>query len=261
MIAVSCSGETSGLAHVLDHAAEIGVGRLVLLTAARRPPLAGRLRPLSEDLLIRYGPVGDGSRACLRERGFVSIAATVMPTIRFVCGVASLASLVDLAGRLVDGSPEVGTSDGLAAQHAARELLLVGGGWTVPAVTDVEGKFAEADLGPTRLDEPKDFSHGRFISVLGSGPRGGPKQPVLMLTAGGPTAYERALREALQQDGHVAAAIGSPGPGRTRGPGAPLPCPTVLSAGRRGARHRHQPSGPPPPESGLALYRSRAHPA
>lgn len=259
VVAVSYSGGTSDLGHVLDHAARIGVGRLVLLTAAQRPPLASRLRMLSEDQLIVYGPAG--ARAGVRERGFVSIAATVMPVVPFVRSLHDMAGLVELADRLQADAPEVQAAHELARHAHARELLLVGGGWAGPSMTDIEGKFAEADLGPTRLDEPKDFSHGRFVSVLGPGPRERAKQPVLMVSAGGPNDYERTLGTALADDGHPVAYLQA-------ARGDALGGLELLCRAQRFSQAYGEARGidisrpdPPPPGSGLALYRWKARPA
>lgn len=261
VIAISYSGGTSDLGHVLDHAAALGVPRLVLLTAARRPPLASRLRPLSHDLLVRYGPLGEGARAGVRERGFVSIAATVMPVVPFVKAKHGLPALVDLRSQLEGRETDVSVGYELATSGGHGELLLIGGGWASPALVDVESKFAEADLGTVRLDEPKDFSHGRFISVLGAGPRGRPKQPVLMLFAGEPSAYERSLYETLVEDGHLTFRMQA-----RRGDavgGLELLCRVQQLAQAYGEAKGIDISRPvpPPPPAGLALYRRRGRPA
>jgi hypothetical protein len=70
---------------------------------------------------------------------------------------------------------------------------------------DLESKLTEADLAVTRLHEAKDFSHGRFISVLDHQPR----PAALVVGVGPPTSYEEVLL-AILRDHCVAVEMRSP---------------------------------------------------
>jgi hypothetical protein len=61
---------------------------------------------------------------------------------------------------------------------------------------DLDSKFAEAGLGFLSLHESKDFSHGRFTSVVGTRSITG---GVLLMGVGPPTEYEEHLASMLDR--------------------------------------------------------------
>ena len=186
VIMVSYSGANADTAAVLTHARDLNVGRIALVTASVRPPLANLLG--RSDLVISHGnPRGAGSP----ERGFVSIAATVAPCALFAAAIAGAGELAHLHRQLPDvleGDMALGSR---LAQAMRDELALavIGGGWAWPAMLDIESKWAEADLGGVAIHELKDFSHGRFLSVLG--PQAA--QVPLILSTGQQSEYEQLL--------------------------------------------------------------------
>jgi fructoselysine-6-P-deglycase FrlB-like protein len=208
VVMISYSGANADTAAVLTRARELGVGRVALLTASVRPPLANLLR--RGDLLLSHGnPRGDGAP----EPGFVSIAATVAPCALITAAVAGPGELAELRRELPDTIVgDVAIGDRLAlAMREELSLALIGGGWAWPTMLDIESKWTEADLGGVAIHEVKDFSHGRFLSVLG--PQA--VQAPLILSTGEQTEYERLLISVLdnlspvelrtQRDGPVGA--------------------------------------------------------
>jgi len=46
-----------------------------------------------------------------------------------------------------------------------REIVLMADGWSVPAATDLESKWAETGLGPVTVVDARNFSHGRHVGL------------------------------------------------------------------------------------------------
>jgi sugar/nucleoside kinase (ribokinase family) len=193
VVVISYSGRTPDCERVVHRAHALGVGRVVLVTGVPEPSIGKVLKPES-DRIISYGRLrGHGGFG--RERGFVSISGTVSPCALItgaVKGQLPLASLSDRLGSLERArchgdsnadddsliasarrfakaikasTPEGGVTESGAAQ-TQRIIAVFGGGWAWPAVIDCESKFTEAKLAVAQLHEVKDFSHGRFISLL-----------------------------------------------------------------------------------------------
>jgi sugar/nucleoside kinase (ribokinase family)/fructoselysine-6-P-deglycase FrlB-like protein len=212
-IAVSYSGGSQDLDAAMAHADALGVDHLVLLTSASTPRLARRLRPMRADMLIAYGP-GPGSVPTrdvgVRERGFVSFAGTLMPCVPFMSAIFGAPALVDLVDQLdsesfSEGSRAWGLTEAAVARAMAEQsqtglgLTVFAGGWALAACADLESKFIEGGLGDVQTHEPKDFAHGRFISVLGEAARSG--RPSLLLSVGELSVYEQGLARRLRAAG------------------------------------------------------------
>jgi sugar/nucleoside kinase (ribokinase family)/fructoselysine-6-P-deglycase FrlB-like protein len=197
VIVVSYSGSTPDCAEVIRRAKALGVGRVALLTAAADPPLASWLDLKGPDLLISYGNPEAESRG---ERGFVSIAGTVAPAALWTAAVAPREALVDIAREF----KRIVKDDVRAATLLARAIELehpvaiFGGGLAWPAMHDLESKFVEGDLAEFQVHEAKDFSHGRFVSVLD--PERTPRV-ALLFGVGEPTEYEELLDKTLRDAG------------------------------------------------------------
>ncbi len=200
VLAISYSGTNTDISRVIRHAVEHGIRRVGIVTINPSPPIgeAGTLDRRVE--VISYGSTTAG-----RERGFVSIAATVSPAAVWAAAAHDAESVLaaitspafarrrfdETAAFLMDA----------AKRGAVVELLATG--WARPAALDLESKMTESDTVIVRVHDTKDFSHGRFLSVL-ERPR-----PRLLVTVGPRTAYQERLAKVLSSDaaGFVAVAI------------------------------------------------------
>lgn len=197
VVVVSYSGSTPDCAEVIRRAKALGVGRVALLTAAANPPLASALDLKGADLVISYGnPEAEGGG----ERGFVSIAGTVAPAALWTAAVSPRAALVDIAHefkRIVNDDAEAATvlAKAIELEHP---VAIFGGGLAWPAMHDLESKFVEGDIAEFQVHEAKDFSHGRFVSVLD--PERTPRV-ALLFGVGEPTEYEELLDKTLRDAG------------------------------------------------------------
>jgi sugar/nucleoside kinase (ribokinase family)/fructoselysine-6-P-deglycase FrlB-like protein len=210
VVAVTYSGSTPDIAHVLRRARDLGVPNVFVLTASQRPDLG---HDFPEANFIRYGPPRPRSgfeldsparRHGTRERGFVSIAGTVLPCFLMAAATYGRAELIGLARRLDQESndPSVELARKLSKEiDAARSLLCFGSGFAWPALLDLESKFVEAAVCDVQIHESKDFSHGRFMSVLGEhAPR--PARPAALVSVGRPSRYDNELIEILRKNEH-----------------------------------------------------------
>jgi sugar/nucleoside kinase (ribokinase family)/fructoselysine-6-P-deglycase FrlB-like protein len=198
VVVVSYSGSTPDCAEVISRAKVLGVGRIVLLTAATDPPLASSLDLGGADSVISYGNPEVEGRG---ERGFVSIAGTVAPAALWAAAVSSRAALVDIAHefkRIINDDVKAATllAKAIELEHP---VAIFGGGLAWPAMHDLESKFVEGDIAEFQVHEAKDFSHGRFVSVLD--PERTPRV-ALLFGVGAPTEYEELLDRTLRDSGN-----------------------------------------------------------
>ena len=186
LIVVSYSGKTTDCQHAIALAKRLNVGKIGLLTGVSHPLLGKSLRSELQDSVLSFSPASGHI-----ERGFVSVLGTVG-----LCAAWCAALLKDrlrvlellqpyqvmspirkeireqaelLTSRLDPGLISDGHSDDQAtpAVSPARLAMSVfGSGCAVPAIHDLESKITEGNLGWVRLHDEKDFSHGRFMSVL-----------------------------------------------------------------------------------------------
>lgn len=196
VVVISYSGATPDCEEVIRAARRLGVRRIALLTAATDPPLAQLLDP-SVDSLISYGNPEAGG---VTERGFISIAGTVAPAALWTAAVSPREEIVALARDL----ERVVESDTKSAERLARAIesevpiAFFGGGLAWPALHDIESKFVEGDLGEFQVHEAKDFSHGRFISVLAPERT---RRMAVLFGIGPPSDYEVLLQNTLRDSG------------------------------------------------------------
>ena len=193
LVLVSFSGNTPDHIPVIRRARELGVQRIALICHSPQPRLGPELGP--GGLVIAYGNPRREARA---ERGFVSMAATVAPCAMLLAASDGTASLAPLARPGDRGTVRMGRVLGDAVRRNC-EVHVLGSGYARSAMLDLESKWVEGDLGPITVHQSKDFSHGRFMSLLGSGR---PAVPV-MLSVGEDDVYEHELLGALG-DEHIA---------------------------------------------------------
>ena len=194
---VTYSGSTEDCAEAVAHAKELGACHIVLMTGVADPRLRSTLRG-DDDILISLGRES-------RERGFVSIAATVAPCALWVAANAGIPEMASLAARIA-ASANWGKIDAISSAlgkqiHEGGRLAVFGGGLAWPGMIDLESKFVEGGIGTVQLHEVKDFSHGRFISLLNEPEN--EKTPVLLLSVGPQTRYENYLLSKIEGERRV----------------------------------------------------------
>lgn len=197
VLLISHSGSTSDISAAALHAKTLGVNRVILLTGGAANPDAARTLDPHRDVLISYGSEHDPA-----ERGFVSIFGTVAPCALWaatVTGDENFAELLDYWPWIESEASSVG--DQLAESLSKDDPLpVLSGGYAMPAMIDLESKFTETNLGVVMRHEVKDFSHGRFMSVLCSNRDG---TPSLIIAVHRLSAYERRLSRVLESRGQA----------------------------------------------------------
>lgn len=191
---LSYSGSTADCRAVIDAAHKRGAS-VILVTGAARPRLAESLRGF-HDCVISYAPKR-GAKAGPRERGFVSIAGTVAPCALWTAAVTGGAAMTRLAEELQlerEHWQKQDTSSLSKAIATSGRVAVFGSGFAWPSVVDFESKFTEAGVARVEVHEAKDFSHGRFVSLL---TETDPRTPVVMLGVGRWTRYEVLLFKTL----------------------------------------------------------------
>ena len=186
IFAITYSGSTEDCAEAISHARDVNARHVVLVTGAAEPKLRTMLR--ERDTVISLGRE-------TRERGFISMAATVAPCALWTAAAIGIPEMVRFAARVERGAVRSRISEIAANLIAPMEtcgrIAVFGGGLAWPAMIDLESKFVEGGVGTLQLHEVKDFSHGRFIS-LSNEPQD-KKTPILMLSIGKQTPYEEYL--------------------------------------------------------------------
>jgi hypothetical protein len=178
-----------------------------------------------------------------------------------VVGQVRIASLADKLGALErarsDESSDLGTGGLIAAARrfagatkTAPFVSVFGGGWAWPAVIDFESKSVEAGLTVAQVHEVKDFSHGRFISLLAN-----TAIPALFMGVPAVLPYERALLHSLRK-GRIVIEVVPEGEGIVGGLELLAMMQYVIEiCGEECGRDISRPDKIP--ESGLRLYRWR----
>jgi sugar/nucleoside kinase (ribokinase family)/fructoselysine-6-P-deglycase FrlB-like protein len=205
VIIISYSGKTPDCAHVIESALRLNVERIILVTGAADPDLAS-----PENIRRGLRVLSYGSSTTKLERGFVSVTGTVAP-----CAIwcTAFRSLVEVQKVLMDfnyGSGEIkniarsffggGEKYARLSGNKVEEgnkifnLSIIGGGISWPAMLDLESKFTEGDIGVIRVHEEKDFSHGRFMSLLTDNHHA---DPVLIFDSGLNKRYRTSLVRAV----------------------------------------------------------------
>ncbi len=193
IIIVSASGKTVDCARALESALKKGTRRAVLITAAENPRLAQN---------VKHGVNLQVLRIRGKDRGFVSFAGTVNPAVIFA--VASGISPLDAVRYCERDDASVARFSAVIAEKLSLNPVVhvIGTTWAWPALLDLESKFTEGNLGTIHLHEAKDFSHGRFMRVLGAD-RG--KVPILFFRTGEKDRYADFMARKLKSvpDFHV----------------------------------------------------------
>lgn len=167
VIIVTYSGGTADCEAALKVAIEQKVRRIILLTGNPNARLASILRLSDQVIVCDHSPL---------EKGFVSIRGTVLPCSWFLRKILSDGSYSDLLRWLNDccviNPSQIFTEirDWVVSRRRNNECLsfdLYGTGYAITALGDFESKITEGGVGFARIHESKDFSHGRFMSVMG----------------------------------------------------------------------------------------------
>jgi sugar/nucleoside kinase (ribokinase family) len=210
LIVISYSGKTKDCEAVLKLARKLRVTKMYIVSG-KADTLIGR----------EYGGLGFRNVVSYEnggalERGFVSIRGTVLPcalfTLSFIENELYRAMSVSLDGAMnqFDGESFISTADQfvtewVASDNAQRMLEVYGTGWAKPAMVDLESKLVEGGVGFVRLHESKDFSHGRFMSVLTDPARSedATRTFCIIFRSAVASSYEEKLIRVLKENGTV----------------------------------------------------------
>lgn len=211
VIVVSYSGKTLDCKHVIEKAKLLKVGRIGLVTGVEKPLIGSALRQENDAQLSFFRSTG------LTERGFVSILGTLGPCVAWCAAQLSdplkihellkpyqisesirleigneAAKLTNTFSQNVHktATPRVSGRD-----TRVLAISIFGSGCAVPAMIDLESKFTEGNLGWIRIHDEKDFSHGRFMSVLTDDHV---DEPALLFRSGEATSYTDKLEKVLK---------------------------------------------------------------
>ncbi|MDO9532956.1 MAG: hypothetical protein Q7O12_12610, partial [Deltaproteobacteria bacterium] len=204
VIVVSYSGSTPDCGAVIRKALSMGVRNVVLLTGSGNPKLKNLLQQNDNNVISYRTPVRSAKDITIeppKERGFISFAGTVSPCTLWVSAVVGSVEMANLAGELnefynmADPIPNIAELGKLIKEKPGETVSVLGGGFAWPAMLDIESKFVEGDLGNVMLHEVKDFSHGRFMSLLGNDN----KSPIIVLGVGPWHEYEQLVLKTVEQ--------------------------------------------------------------
>lgn len=202
VILVSYSANSGDVEAVLSVAKKKGSQRVVVLTGKSSFHSTNPVASLSDDVLS-YGRRGSTSDPFPgRERGFVSMSATVAPSAVFTAAAYDNDTVMKAVQSALRRGADFQCLAARMAEASRRggKVHIIGGGWAWPAMLDLEGKMIETDLVSVVLHETRDFSHGRFMSVM---PRGGDTwndDPVILFSAAEPDPYESELRRSFPNE-------------------------------------------------------------
>jgi fructoselysine-6-P-deglycase FrlB-like protein len=198
---VSYSGSTADCGEVICDAKARGVKSIILVTRASKPKLGELLDTAADDVVVSYGRKMPGGDGVPMERGFVSISGTVTPCALWTAAAVGSFAMAQLARELdsMDDEKLRSAAERMASALKAnphQPIPVFGGGFAWPAMFDIESKFVEGGLGNVQFHEVKDFSHGRFISVMSTCR----ESTALFLLVGNPHPYEMLLLESLPRN-------------------------------------------------------------
>ncbi|MCB0482352.1 MAG: SIS domain-containing protein [Flavobacteriales bacterium] len=196
IIIVSYSGNTLDYFPIIQNSTRSKVEKIILVTHAKNSRLeylTKNQRILTNDDVIVYS-----SQLNKKERGFLSIAGTIMPSVLFYSATSdsqnniSFQSLINtIINKRYQNLQSISDSIGTTGI-----IEVFGGGFSWPAVIDFESKIIESGLSSVQMHELKDFSHGRFMFTLN---RKNPK--IILLTD--KTEYDKRLIEIFSKDLNV----------------------------------------------------------
>lgn len=163
---LSHGGDNPDIIRAALRAKELGLKRVIVLTAGRTAPLNKLARSLDWSVLLME----------TQERGFVATSG-FLSMISALAGVyqapdaknelaeffspASLSNLFTDSVRFASETTSVFPHD-MASQH----LVVLGSGWGWPAVIDFESKIVEGGVCTIEISETKNYTHGRYINAF-----------------------------------------------------------------------------------------------
>lgn len=197
LIILSYSGSTNDCGLAIQKAIEIGVKRIALITSKRKPKLMNLLRNTNlpnGDIVIDYE-----NRALGNEKGFLSFAGVIVPSILFATSSNFRLDEMDIRNIFERASSQKYQDFDLFINRLSihKTVELIGGAFALPALYDLESKFIEGGMCSVQIHESKDFSHGRFMYSL---KKPGLDVPKVLLQVGNDK-YEQALFNQIQKRG------------------------------------------------------------
>jgi len=202
-IVVSYSGSSPDVQKVVNAAHDSGVRRVLVLTGNPRPALEPHLKMRRGDGILSYASSSSDLNGFKRERGFLSMAGTIAPCALWTVAAQGVDALMRLSAPSDSRAMMIEDLVAMLKDHSDRFALpVIGGGWSWPAMLDMESKFTEANLGLVHLHEAKDLSHGRFMTVLEPSRKG---EPLVSFSVPSDSAepaqrYEMALSKVLSKN-------------------------------------------------------------
>jgi len=205
-ILISYSGKTREFIDVIRRCRDVHVKRIILITRKKDSTISKELDN-ENDSVISYWNESRRDRNNVAERGFIPFAATLSPCVLFLSAYSRLRDQpipIDIFNQLTSA---VTISNSFAAELSnCTKMVVIGGGFSWPAMTDVEYKSSESGLWMTSISEFKDFSHGRFVTLIKkenvksiTGER--LAYPVIIYAHHPITSYERSLIKYIQHLG------------------------------------------------------------
>lgn len=189
LVGISYSGGTSDVWKALEWSGIRGAEK-ILITAS------SAVRDESTKV-IGYGNSPRGSVRG-KERGFISIAATLTAASLWAAATAGSDALIDVLN--LSDLPSRAREAAIAAAEVCsgeRGLTLIGGPRAGAAMADIESKFIEGALAPVYVHDAKDFSHGRFVSLSG---RNALSSAVLLISDAEQSDYDQHLKYVLSRN-------------------------------------------------------------
>ena len=156
----SYSGRTWDIRQVYNLCKEQGIEVLVI---TQMDQMSNRGYYYSKDI-VTYNDSAKGNR----ERGFISMAGTIIPTSLFTQAIYSPKEDFSnfISRRFNDWTMFFSRLQIDWNEFEKRPIINIFSGFdTVSASTDLESKIIESGLGLAIVHEKKDFSHGRFNTI------------------------------------------------------------------------------------------------
>jgi len=195
VIVISYSGSTADCGEAIRCGLANGVSQIFLVTNSNAPSIIGEISDPRLQVISYQSPSNLGKRP--GERGFVSIIGTVAPCALWTAAVIGEKAITRFASEVLH--PDRWDLGGLATQLRSSiidrsPISVMGSGLAWPSMLDLESKFVETNLGVVQLHEMKDFSHGRFISIMNQERA---SEPCVYLGVGNWSEYESLLIKSM----------------------------------------------------------------
>lgn len=170
LIIITYSGSTSDYEPVIRKATNLHVDRMVIISHSHTPRLLSFANEFKFSRNKSAYAISYSNKHSRRERGFLSIAGTLLPSLLFTTAAfeaeinqINLYSLIEEKKKKNYGEILEKLSEKIKSEKC---LEIYGGGFSWSSMLDLESKLIEGNVCAVQLHEYKDFSHGRFMFSL-----------------------------------------------------------------------------------------------